>query len=289
MPWAHQEGSFALAVPAGVGAGVAAICLRYNDTARDGGLNFMPKRGSDADSRIFFDELVSLSASRLKAAGAIRLEDRQILIPFGGRTKLIGVAHTVFKNGGSWSYFDCPKCGRRVKRLWLIDGGAPRCMKCCWSLGVRYRSAYAFGRTERLRERDRRVDRLQAMLEGGPLRLKPVPPNRRLDRCNRLTWSLQLASIATRLPLIAYQQQQNSEPHEPLPLMRACKPRAAALEAFPNLNSLCQAKSHADLERGLDAAQRAILEALESKDLRTRLNAAKLMLKTRQARERGWS
>jgi hypothetical protein len=64
----------------------------------------MPKRGSDADSRIFFDQLVSLGVSRLKATGAIRLEDRQILIPFGGRTKLIGVAHTVFKNGGSWSY-----------------------------------------------------------------------------------------------------------------------------------------------------------------------------------------
>jgi hypothetical protein len=61
-------------------------------------------------------------------------------------------------------------------------------------LGVRYRSAYAFGRTERLKERDRRVDKLQAMLEGGPLRLKPAPPNwgsRRLDRVARLTWALQ--------------------------------------------------------------------------------------------------
>jgi hypothetical protein len=38
-------------------------------------------------------------------------------------------------------------------------------------LGVRYRSAYAFGQTERLKVRDHRVDRLQAMLEGGPLRL----------------------------------------------------------------------------------------------------------------------
>jgi hypothetical protein len=34
-------------------------------------------------------------------------------------------------------------------------------------LGVRYRSAYAFGRSERLRERDHRIDKLQAMLEGG--------------------------------------------------------------------------------------------------------------------------
>jgi hypothetical protein len=44
-----------------------------------------------------------------------------------------------------------------------------------------------------MKERDHRVDRLQAMLEGGPLRLKPVPPNwgnRRLDRRIRLTWAL---------------------------------------------------------------------------------------------------
>jgi hypothetical protein len=36
----------------------------------------MPKRGSDANTRIFFDELVSIAASRLKATGVIRLEDR---------------------------------------------------------------------------------------------------------------------------------------------------------------------------------------------------------------------
>ena len=68
----------------------------------------MPKRGSDADHRIFFDQLVSLAASGLKARGVIRLEDRQVVIPFGEHNKLVGVAHTVFKNGGSWSYFVCP-------------------------------------------------------------------------------------------------------------------------------------------------------------------------------------
>jgi hypothetical protein len=151
----------------------------------------MPKRGSDADSRIFFDELVSIAASRLKATGVIKLENQWALIPFGEQTKLVGVAHTVFKNGGSWSYFICPKCGRRAKRLWLADD-APRCRLCLEKLGVRYRAAYGFGRTERLRERDRRIDRLQAMLEGGPMRFKPVPPNwgnRRLDRRIRLTWA----------------------------------------------------------------------------------------------------
>ena len=43
----------------------------------------MPKRGSNADRRVFFDELVSLAASRLKATGAIRLEDRHGFIAFG--------------------------------------------------------------------------------------------------------------------------------------------------------------------------------------------------------------
>jgi hypothetical protein len=251
----------------------------------------MPKRGSDADSRIFFDELVSVGVSRLRATGAIRLEDRQALIPFGEQNKLIGVAHTIFWNGGSWSYFRCPKCGARSKKLWLVDD-APRCRLCLEKLGVRNRAAYGFGRTERLRERDRRVDRLEAMLEGGPMRFNPVPPNwgnRRLDRRNRLTWALQRARIAARLAQIAYQHQQSSEPHGPSPLLRAYKPLAAAIEAIPDLQSLWRAKSTEDIQIALDNAQSALLEALESDDPRMRMIAARLMLKTRQARERGWS
>jgi hypothetical protein len=250
----------------------------------------MPKRGSDADSRIFFDQLVSVGVSRLRATGVIRLEDRQGIIAFDDKQKLVGVAHTKFPNGGSWSYLVCPKCGRRVKRLWLVDD-APRCRLCLEKLGVRYRSAYAFGRTERLRERDRRVDRLQAMLEGGPMRLKPAPPNwgnRRLDRRNLLTAALQRARIATRLAQLAYQQQ-NTELHEPLPLLRAYKPRATAIETIPNLKSLWRAKSTEDLEVALDKAQATILKALQSSDFQTRLRAARLMLRSRQARERGWS
>jgi hypothetical protein len=159
-------------------------------------------------------------------------------------------------------------------------------------LRLRYRSAYGFGRTARLQERDRRIDRLQAMLEGGPMRLKPVPPNwgnRRLDRRNRLTWSLRRAQIATRLALIAYLAQQSGKPDEVLPFLRPYKPRAAAIGAIPNLKSLWRARTTEQLQLALDDAQSAILQALESKDLRTRLNAAKLMLRTRQARERGWS
>ena len=261
------------------------------DGGRGAALKFMPKRGSDADSRIFFDQLVSVGVSRLKATGAIRLEDRHGIIAFGDKQKLVGVAHTKFPNGGSWSYFRCPKCGARSRKLWLVED-APHCRLCLEKLGVRYRAAYGFGRTERLRERDRRVDKLQAMLEGGPMRFKPVPPNwgnRRLDRRSCLTAALQRARIATRLTLIAYQHQQSSEPHGPSPLLRAYKPLAAAIEAIPNLKSLWRAKSTEDIQIALDNAQLAPLEALESDDPRMRMIAARLMLKTRQARERGWS
>ena len=250
----------------------------------------MPKRGIDADRRVFFDELPSIGVSRLRATGAIALEDRQVVIPFDGQKKLIGVAHTNFRNGGSWSYFRCPKCDRRSKKLWLVYD-APRCQKCCWSLGVRHRASYAFGRSARLNERDHRVDRLQAMLTGGPLRLKPVPPNwgnRRLDRRNRLILALRLASIASRLGEFAYQER-GANPNGPLPFLEAYKPSGAAIEAIPDLQSLWRSRSTEELERALDHAQSALIQALESKDFQTRLNAAKLMFRTRAARERGWS
>jgi hypothetical protein len=131
------------------------------------------------------------------------------------------------------------------------------------------------------------------MLEGGPLRLKPVPANwgnRRLDRVARLTWALQRARIVTRLDqLLAYQAQQSGKPDEPLPFLHRYKPLSAAIEAIPNLKSLWRSRSTEELEQALDDAQCAILQALESKDLRTRLRAAKLMLRTREARQRGWS
>ncbi len=87
-------------------------------------LRFMPKRGTDAASRCFFDELLSLDAARLRATGVIRFEDRHGVIAFGDgveRRKCIGVAHTKFPNGGWWTYLICPRCGGRKKKLWLVD------------------------------------------------------------------------------------------------------------------------------------------------------------------------
>jgi hypothetical protein len=240
----------------------------------------MPKRGIDADSRIFFDQLSSLTASRLKATGAIRMEDRQGVIVFadedhgGERRKCIGVAHTRFPNGGSWSYFICPRCGGRKKKLWLVDN-APRCLSCCWSLGVRYRSAYGFGRSDRLRERDRHVERVQ----GRRLR----------GRKRRLTMTMRRSMIVCRLALLAHQQKAKDGSDEPLPIMRSYQPRKAAIEAIPDLRRVWKAHTTEALEQALDRAQTAIIDALGSDNIRTRISAARLMLQTRAARERGWT
>jgi hypothetical protein len=234
----------------------------------------MPKRGSDADRHIFFDELVSLTASRLKATGAIRLEDRYGVMTFGDKQKLIGVAHTKFPNGGAWSYFLCSGCGGRKKKLWLVDD-APRCLSCCWSLGVRYRSAYGFGRSERLRERDRYVDRVQ---------------DRRLrGRKRRLTMTMRRSMIVCRLAQLAHQQKAKDGSDEPLPFMRAYQPRKGAIEAIPDHTRLWKAQTTEALEQALDRAHIAILDALQSDDTRVRIIAARLMLKTRAARQRGWT
>ena len=240
----------------------------------------MPKRGIDAASRFFFDELLSLDAARLRATGAIRLEDQHGIIAFGDkdhgveRRKCIGVAHTKFSNSGSWSYLVCPRCGGRKKKLWLVDD-APRCLRCCWSLGIRYRSAYGFGRSERLRERDRYVDKVQA---------------RRLrGRKRRLTMTMRRSMITCRLAQFAHQQKAKDGSDEPLPFMRAYQPRRAAIEAIPDLRRLWKAQTAEALQQALDQAQRVILDALQSDDIRKRIVAATLMLKTRAARQRGWT
>jgi hypothetical protein len=97
------------------------------------------------------------------------------------------------------------------------------------------------------------------------------------------------ASIVARLAQLAYQHEQSSKPDEPLPFLRAYKPRATATGAMPNLKSIWRAGTTEQLQQALDDAQDVILQALENKDIRRRLKAAKFMMRTREARQRSWS
>jgi hypothetical protein len=170
--------------------------------------------------------------------------------------------------------FHLSEVRRQEKKLWLVDD-APRCLSCCWSLGVRYRSSYGFGRAERLRERDRYVDRVQ---------------DRRLrGRKRRLTMTMHRSMIVCRLAQLAHQQKAKDGSDKSLPFMRAYQPRKAAIEAIPDLKRLWKAQTTEALEQALDQTQRAILDALQLDDMRVRIIAASLMLKTRAARQLGWT
>jgi hypothetical protein len=55
-------------------------------------------------------------------------------------------------------------------------GERKRCVRCCRALNIWHRSRYGFGRAERLRERDKHLDRVQAQLDATlPLRFNPAP------------------------------------------------------------------------------------------------------------------
>jgi len=252
----------------------------------------MPRRRADADSRRFFDEFDKVRVSRFRAMGVIDPAKREALIPFpNGKTKLIGVGHVRFPNGGGYSYFVCPKCAKLAGTLYLIDD-APRCHQCCDAMNIKHRTQYGFGRTERRRAADQHLDGTIAKLETRePLRLH-TPASwegkaKLVYRSRRLIKRMRRRMIALRLNQLASQQQKTND--EGLRLTRAYKPRSDALTAIPELRQVWRANSHERLQQALDKAQIAILKALDSNDPLQRLAAARLMLNTKQARERGFT
>jgi hypothetical protein len=135
----------------------------------------MGKRSADADHRRFLDEFECVKIPRLRAMGVVRLDAPHAIIQFGGKQKLIGLAHTKFGNGGSWSLFRCPRCARRCNRLWSVDD-APLCVKCCNGLNIWHRTKWGFGRRERLTAKDKALDELVTKLDATtPLRFYPAP------------------------------------------------------------------------------------------------------------------
>ena len=249
----------------------------------------MPKRRTDADHRRFTDEFPSVRISRFRANGTIDPSRRTAVIPFpNGKDKLIAVAHTRLKYGGGWSYFICPKCARLAQTLYSIDD-KPLCWRCCDKLNVRHRGKWGMGREERLRAADQQLDRIVAKLETGErLRLNEAPASwggkaQFVYNSRRLTECMRRRMITLRLTQLASQQANDGG----LKLTRSFKPRAEALAAIPELGQVWRARSTERLEQALDNAQSVLLTALESHDPRAQLVAARLMLKTRAARQRG--
>ena len=250
----------------------------------------MGKRRADADNRRFFDEFKSVRVSRFRAMGVIDPANHIAVIPFpDGTTKLIGTQHVRFPNGGGYSFFVCPKCAKRAGVLYLIDE-APRCTHCCDAMNIKHASKWGFGRATRADASDSHLDQLIAQVEtNAPLRLKPPPKSWRgkaqlVTNSQRLTERMRRRMIRLRLGQIAIQQEKTNQG---LVITRAYKPHSKALTAIPELAQVWRANTHERLQQALDKAQIAILSALESNDPAKRLCAAKLMLNTKQARQRG--
>jgi hypothetical protein len=145
--------------------------------------------------RLLLESLpASPNVSRLRAEGAITADMTSVWIGFGAieLKREVRLAHRRFPNGGGWSFFLCPRCERRVRRLRLHDG-RPMCAYCC---GNFHRISYG-SPTQREAARERRIERLRKLTSGGPARLNPRP-GRVLDRRWSLTMSLRRAQIVKR-------------------------------------------------------------------------------------------
>ena len=251
----------------------------------------MAKRGIDAESRKFFDDFESVSVSRFRAMGVIDPGKRQAVIPFpNGRQKLLGTAHVCFPNGGGYSYFICPRCAKLAGVLYLIDE-ASRCVRCCAAMGITYRTRMGFGRSERQHAREKVLDRLIAKLETAePLRFKPAPANWG-GKCQlvyghrRLTMSMRRRLIELRLDQLL--SQQASSLAKDGNTIKTSQPSQATKQLI-DTKPIWRARTSEALQQALDDVQSTIFAALSSDDPRQRLNAAKLMLRTKQARERGF-
>lgn len=246
----------------------------------------MGKRRADADSRRFLDEFEKVRISRFRAMGVVDPARAEALIPFpGGRTKLLAVRHTRFPNGGGWSYFVCPGCANRSVHLYLVDD-RPLCWKCCNAMNIQRRSKYGFGRATRQEVADRNLDQLIAKLETTErLSFKPNPPSwagraQAVSNGRRLTQAMRRSMITLRLSQIAYDYARNGEG------IKAGQPFAEA-RSILDVRPIWRAQTPERLQQALDQAHKQIIAALNSNDPQIRAAAARLMLKTKQARDRG--
>jgi hypothetical protein len=149
-----------------------------------------------------FQDLPSVRISPMRSAGLVTPDMEWVVVAFGeGDSALkrrIRLTHLSFRNGGSWSFFLCPVCGRLARVLKLHE--RPMCRRCCLHHGLGFRISN--GTTaERAAARAERIEKLRARLAGGPARLHPRP-GRTLDRRGSLEISLKRALVATRHDLM---------------------------------------------------------------------------------------
>jgi hypothetical protein len=143
--------------------------------------------------RVFQDDLPSIGVSRLRATGVVTAEMTEFVVCLGGLEVEVGPNHRHFANGGGWSFFTAPCCGRRVRTLRLLEGDV-LCWRCCARRGVRYRCEPISVK----KRAEMRIPKLKAMLESEvSLRLKPHLWGT-LERRKRLEAALERAEYVVK-------------------------------------------------------------------------------------------
>ena len=141
--------------------------------------------------RVFQDDLPAVRMPRLRALGVVTPEMNEFVVRLGDVVQSVDLQHLKFPNGGGWSFFVAPCCGRKARILRLLDG-VVICCKCCVRLGVRWRCEPASVKQRAALS----VSRLSAMLESEePLRLKPSTLWGKLERRSRYEAALREAEF----------------------------------------------------------------------------------------------
>ena len=115
----------------------------------------------------------------------------RVRVTIAGMSREVGLWHMRFPNGGGWSFFLCPSCGRRARVLRLYERVA--CWRCTCDGSPPRRLLYRFEHGDKAQ----RIERLKQRLNGGPARVKPRP-GRTLDRRWLTEQALRRALIAER-------------------------------------------------------------------------------------------
>ena len=115
----------------------------------------------------------------------------RVRVTIAGVSREVGLWHLRFPNGGGWSFFLCPSCGRRARVLKLFEKIG--CRRCTCSGSPSRPLPWRID----LGDRTLQIERLRQRLEGGPARVKPRP-GRTIDRRWRTEQALRRALIAER-------------------------------------------------------------------------------------------
>ena len=141
--------------------------------------------------RLTQDDCPSVSVSRMRALGEVREDMARVRVTIAGVSREVGLWHMRFPNGGGWSFFLCPGCGRRARVLKLYERIA------CWRCTRLGPSSPPLPFASELGDRSQRIERLRQRLSGVPARVKPRP-GRTIDRRWRTEQALRRALIAER-------------------------------------------------------------------------------------------